>query len=208
MEPIGVALQELHNKTNSNFHILNKLVSFQLFDIERGDMKTMSDLILYAENTRSLTFYLFLHILGIDNKDAYTAASHLGRCYGIIDVLRKMLYYLIHHRWYIPSELLLKHNLFFDRIYNPRVEGIVVDEFYDVILEIAAHAKKHLDVSRTLKDKLPQHAHRALLFGIDAEEYLTKLEKENFDIFLEDFRRISYVKVPYKILKAAKGGYY
>ena len=208
VEPIGVALKELHTKTNANFHILNKIVSYQLFDIERGEMKTMNDLTIYAENTRSQTFYLFLHILGIDNKDAYSAASHLGKWYGIIDVLRKMLYYIIHHRWYVPSELLLKHNLFFDRIYNPRVEGIVADEFYDVILEVAAHAKKHLEVSRSFKDKLPQHAHRALLFGIDAEDYLNEIEKANFDIFIEDLRRISYVKIPYKILKAAKGGYF
>jgi hypothetical protein len=39
----------------------------------------------------------------------------------------------------------MKHNLFFDRIYS-RIggEGIVVDEFYDVVLELGAYAKKHI----------------------------------------------------------------
>lgn len=122
--------------------------------------------------------------------------------------MRKMQYYLIQHRQYIPADLLLKHNLYFDRIYNPQVEGLVADEFFDVILEIAAHAKKHLEVSRSFKSKLPKNAHLALLHGIDAEQYLTELEKLNFDIFDDNFRRMSYFKTPYKIVRAARGGYY
>lgn len=140
-EPIGVALKELKKKTQVNFDLLHRLVSYQLFDMERMEMKNMNDLTIYAENTRSLTFYAYLHVLGIDDSNAYSAASYIGRWYGIIDVLRKMQYYLINGRHYIPSDLLLKHNLYFDRIYNPRVEGLVAEEFFDVILEIAAHAK-------------------------------------------------------------------
>lgn len=207
-EPIGVALKELRNNTNANFDLLHRLVSYQIFDLERSEMKDMNELANYAENTRSLTFYLYLHILGIDDKSAYSAASHMGRCYGIIDILRKMQYYLINHRYYLPSDILLKHNLYFDRIYNPRVEGLVAEEFFDVILEIAAHAKKHLEISRTYSDKLPKHAHRALLFGVEAEDYLNKLEENNFDVFDASFKRISYVKLPYKILKSAKAGKY
>lgn len=207
-EPLGVALKELYTNTNVNFDLFHRLVSYQLFDLERSEMTTMNDLTSYAENTRSLTFYLYLHILGIDDSNAYSAASHIGRCYGIIDVLRKMQYYLINHRSYLPTDILLKHNLYFDRIYNPRVEGLVAEEFFDVVLEIAAHAKKHLEVGRSFKDKLPPHAHRALLFGVEAETYLKDLEENNFDIFNDHFRKISYVKIPYKILKAAKKGEY
>ncbi|CAI2372567.1 unnamed protein product [Moneuplotes crassus] len=207
-EPIGIALSEVYKNTNANFDLLHRMISYQLFDLERSDMQSMNDLTNYAENTRSLTFYLFLHILGINDKNAYKAASHMGRCMGIIDVLKKMQYFLINHRSYLPSDILLKHNLFFDRIYNPRVEGLVADQFYDVVLEIAAHAKKHLEVSRTFKDKLPKHAHRALLFGVEAESYLTELEDYNFDIFDDHFRRISYIKMPYRILKASKNESY
>ena len=207
-EPIGVAVGELFKKTNVNFDLLHRIISYQLFDLERSEMKTVNDLTVYAENTRSLTFYLYLHILGIDDENTYKAASHMGRWYGIIDVLRKMQYYLINHRSYLPTDLLLKHNLFFDRIYNPRVEGLVAEEFFDVILEIAAHAKKHLEVARSLSGKLPKHAHRALLFGVEADVYLTDLEEQNFNIFDDHFRRISYIKIPYKILRASKKGQY
>ena len=54
----------------------------------------MKELEVFGENTRSLSLYLNLHILGIDSREANLAASHLGRCLGICDVLKKTPYYL------------------------------------------------------------------------------------------------------------------
>ena len=68
----------------------------------------MKELEVYAENTRSLLLYLNLHLLRIDDKNALSAASHLGRCIGICDVLKKIPFYLAKNRSYMPNELLLK----------------------------------------------------------------------------------------------------
>lgn len=68
----------------------------------------MKELEVYAENTRSLLLYMNLHLLRVDDKDALTAASHLGRCIGICDVIKKIPFYLAKHRSYIPHEVLLK----------------------------------------------------------------------------------------------------
>ena len=104
---------------------------------------------VYAENTRSLTLYLQFHMLNIDDRNASLAASHLGRCLGICDVIKKTPYLIAMHRGYIPTDLMLKHNLYYDRIYDKiGGEAIVVDEFYDVLLELAAYAKKHLEMAR------------------------------------------------------------
>ena len=62
----------------------------------------MTELEIYAENTRSLLLYLNLHLLRIDASNALSAASHIGRCLGICDVLKKIPYYLAKHRSYIP----------------------------------------------------------------------------------------------------------
>ena len=50
----------------------------QLFDLERTEVDEMMEIEIYAENTRSLLFYLNLHLLNIQNKDAFIAASHIG----------------------------------------------------------------------------------------------------------------------------------
>lgn len=68
----------------------------------------MRELEIYGENTRSLLLYLNLHLLRIDNADALTAASHLGRSIGICDVIKKIPFYLAKHRGYIPHETLHK----------------------------------------------------------------------------------------------------
>ena len=128
----------------------------------------MRELEVYGENTRSLMLYMNLHLLSIDDKNANLVASHLGRALGICDVIKKSPYYLAVHRGYLPIEILNKHNLFFDRIWSRNGgEAIVVDEFYDVILELAAYARKHVQAARVIHEQspLPLHAHRAFLFA-------------------------------------------
>ena len=68
----------------------------------------MTELEVYAENTRSLLLYLNMHLLRIDDTNALSAASHIGRCLGICDIIKKMPYYLALHRGYIPQDVLLK----------------------------------------------------------------------------------------------------
>eukprot|EP00351_Strombidinopsis_sp_SopsisLIS2011_P000299 CAMPEP_0116879740 /NCGR_PEP_ID=MMETSP0463-20121206/11559_1 /TAXON_ID=181622 /ORGANISM="Strombidinopsis sp, Strain SopsisLIS2011" /LENGTH=105 /DNA_ID=CAMNT_0004529401 /DNA_START=652 /DNA_END=965 /DNA_ORIENTATION=+ len=103
-------------------------------------------------------------------------------------------------RGYLPTEVLIKNNVYFENIWRKTGgEGIIADEFYDVILEIAAYAKKHLELSRELRDKLPKNSHRALILAIEAEEFLKDLEAANFDPFDDSLRKISYVQTPYKL---------
>ena len=84
------------------------MINFQLFDIERGDIQSMTELEVYAENTRSLLLYLNLHLLRIDDTNALTAASHIGRCLGICDIIKKLPFYLAQHRGVLPQDILLK----------------------------------------------------------------------------------------------------
>ena len=106
--PVAVVLEDAKKNTNINFALLQRMVDYQLFDIDRGDIQSMTELEIYAENTRSLLIYLNLHLLKIDDSDALTAASHIGRCLGICDVLKKTPFYLAVHRGYLPQDLLLK----------------------------------------------------------------------------------------------------
>ena len=98
--------------------------------------------------------YMNLHLLSIDDQQANLIASHLGRCLGICDILKKTPYYLAVHRNKIPLEIMARHNVFNDRIYN-RTGGVAIvkEEFYDAVLEVAAYARKHLQIVREIKHK-------------------------------------------------------
>lgn len=73
---------------------------------------------------------------------------------------------------------------------------------------VAAYAKKHLELGREHASKLPKHTNRAFLLAVEADTFLTDLETHNFDIFDEKFRKKSYLKLPYRIYKAASNNYY
>ena len=60
--------------------------------------------------------------------------------------------------------------------------------FVKVLYRVAAYAKKHLEVGREYKDKLPKHTHRAFLMAVEADYFLKELEEKNFDIFDTSFR--------------------
>ena len=161
----------------------------------------MRELEVYAENTRSLMLYFNLHLLGIDDSNANLCASHVGRALGICDVIKKTPYYLAVHRGYLPTEILNKHNLFYDRIWSRQgEEAIVADEFYDVILELAAYAKKHVEAARKIhkENPLPPHAHRALLLALESDIFLEKLENNNFNVFDGIIRQNSHIRVPFR----------
>lgn len=167
----------------------------------------MKELEVYAENTRSLMLYMNLHLLGVDDDNANKIASHLGRALGICDVIKKTPYYLAVRRGYIPTEILLKHNLFYDRIWS-RVggESIIADEFFDVLLELGAYARKHVEEARLVasQEELKPHCHRAFLLAQEIDYFLNLLENHNFNIFEQVFRKNSLIKVPYAFYSAAK----
>lgn len=102
-EPIAAMLKHIKvTKPHVNLQLLQRMVDYQLFDLERGDMQSVKELEVYAENTRSLMLYLQLHLLGVDDHNATLAASHVGRSLGICDVLKKTPYYIAVGRRYLP----------------------------------------------------------------------------------------------------------
>lgn len=82
------------------------------------------------------------------------------------------------------------------------------EEFYDVVLEVASYAKKHLEEGRSYSDQLPKNSHKALLLAIEADQFLKDLEEHNFNIFDDAFRKKSFFKMPYAMYQGAKKGYY
>ena len=193
------------------------MLYYQMYYMDKGEMRYTRDLEILAENTRSMQIFLNLHLLNIDNKDAYMAASHMGRCAGLCDITRLMPYYFLKQATIIPDELLTKHATSYTMLWDQTTHGKLSEKFFDIVLEyesackcirIASYAKKHLEIARSFKEKLPAHAHRPLLIGIWCEYYLKQLEACNFNVFDPSLQKTSYLKLPKQINTAAKNGTY
>jgi len=57
-------------------------------------------------------------------------------------------------------------------MWSKNFDGIMSEEFYDVVLEVAAYAKKHLELGKDLQSKLPKNSHLAMLLAVEAEFFL------------------------------------
>jgi hypothetical protein len=93
----------------------------------------MEDLEIYAENTRSLLLYLNLNLLNIDDKNAYLAASHIGRGVGIVDTLKKLPGLFKLNINMLPLSVVDKVGAHSFNLWDRH--GSVSDEFYDAVLE-------------------------------------------------------------------------
>jgi len=206
-EPILISLKDTLQSTGIRKTTLFRIIDFQYFDIERaGAINSMDELEIFAENTRSLLIYMTLNLLQIDNKDAYIAASHIGRGVGIVDVLKKMPALMKIHVNQIPSDIVYKYGASMITLWDRH--GQIKDQFYDCILEIAAYAKKHIEIGRTYKDKLPKNTHIAFLQAVEAYDWLLELEQYNFDVFEPRLAKISSRKIPKKMIEYGKKGEY
>ena len=85
-----ILLKEAFEKSPIRKELLFRMIDFQFFDLERNsEMRTMEELEVYAENTRSLLIYLNLHLINIKDQEAYVAASHIGTSRVIIYIFLK-----------------------------------------------------------------------------------------------------------------------
>ena len=98
-----------------------------------SELNTMEDLEVYAENTRSLLLYLNLNLMNVKDRNAFIAASHIGRGVGIVDVLKKLPGLFRLNVNMLPQSIIDKNGGHTFSLWDRH--GSVSEEFYDCILE-------------------------------------------------------------------------
>jgi phytoene/squalene synthetase len=206
-EPILIGLKETLKTTPIRKDTIFRMIDYMFFDLERsGEIYSIEDLEIFAENTRSLLLYLTLNLFQVDSRDAFLAASHLGRGIGMVDCLKKMPALLKMNINQIPVDLINKNGASIISLWDRH--GSIKDQFFDCILEVAAYAKKHIEIGRTFKEKLPKNTHIAFLQAVESYDWLLELEKFNFDVFEPSLSRLSTRTTPKKMMEFGKKGNY
>jgi hypothetical protein len=80
--------------------------------------------------------YLNLNLLQINDKEAFYAASHIGRGVGMVDVLKQLPVLIRNYHNFIPQEVMEKNGCNYLSLWDRH--GMVSEEFYDCILEYLA----------------------------------------------------------------------
>eukprot|EP01016_Furgasonia_blochmanni_P034097 TRINITY_DN3639_c0_g1_i12.p1 TRINITY_DN3639_c0_g1~~TRINITY_DN3639_c0_g1_i12.p1 ORF type:complete len:357 (+),score=61.74 TRINITY_DN3639_c0_g1_i12:171-1241(+) len=205
-EPVSICLHHACKANVIPSQLVMNLINAKRTEINTPDTADLAQFESVCEQSRLALFYLFLKLLRIDptkSEPLTRVVQHVAKSIGMADQIKLVPYNLRKYKLYFPQETLTRHNVSVRNLWD-RIQGKPNDDLYDAVLEVAAHAKMHLDEAKKIKEPLPEHSFRALLQAVETEYFLDSLEKVNFDIFNKGVHGTSYVSVPYKIHTAAR----
>ncbi|KAH9638703.1 hypothetical protein HF086_013975 [Spodoptera exigua] len=139
--------------------------------------KSLEEIEKYAEESVSSIYYLLLSVAGLKDVHADHAASHLGKAQGITNILRSVHVSSRQKVVFLPMDILMKYQLSQENV----LRCTDSEQMRNAVFEIASRANSHLDKAR--KISVPETAKQIFLPGIAVHNYLTKLQKRNFNIF-------------------------
>eukprot|EP00026_Physarum_polycephalum_P009922 Phypoly_transcript_10060.p1 GENE.Phypoly_transcript_10060~~Phypoly_transcript_10060.p1 ORF type:complete len:377 (+),score=58.60 Phypoly_transcript_10060:159-1289(+) len=177
--PVARALSSAISECKLSRQWFKNLVDQREKDLVDIQPRTMDELQRYVEGTAGCLNYLALEMLGIKDVKVDHAAVHLGVAEGLVTLLRGTVHHTKHHKIYFPVDLTTKYEVVPESLFN----GEIPPYFRDLVFEVASIAKAHLDKSRTFHSSVPSHAIPAFLPSVFVDDFLMRLEKNNFNIF-------------------------
>ncbi|XP_060576565.1 NADH dehydrogenase (ubiquinone) complex I, assembly factor 6-like [Ruditapes philippinarum] len=176
--PVAIAASRAIAKHKLSKIWFTRILEERAKQVDQDMNRTVKNVEDSAENTVSALTYLLLECAGIKDVNADHAASHIGRCQGLVTLLRATAYHASKNKVYIPIELLIKHNVSQEQILRCKEDQNVKDVMYD----IACVAHSHLETARALKD-VPKGAYPILLNTYICDKYLKDLQLADFNVF-------------------------
>mmetsp|Transcript_15572 Transcript_15572/g.39605 ORF Transcript_15572/g.39605 Transcript_15572/m.39605 type:complete len:199 (-) Transcript_15572:1230-1826(-) len=147
-------------------------------------VRTLETLEQHAEQVHASLYYLVLESCKVTQPEALDAAGHMGKGVGLATLLRDVSEDARKDKVYLPTDLCRKHKLNYGQVQ----QGYNSDELSEVIFQVAARAKGHLDEAKRRHGALPSALKPFLLPCVPALDYLERLERVNFAPFTNDLQ--------------------
>ena len=160
---------------------------------------SINDIEKYAENTHSSLLYLYNEAFGFKDVKLDHVASHLGRSIGLSTLLRATPHNLISRRFYLPSQLMAKHNLSTQDL----LTGKGFDKLQNVVFDVASAANTHLSTARSLSKDMDKSPALSYLFlsSTPTELWLKNLETADFDLYNAKLHQRNW-RLPFALFRA------
>ncbi|XP_035446104.2 NADH dehydrogenase (ubiquinone) complex I, assembly factor 6 homolog isoform X1 [Spodoptera frugiperda] len=171
---------------------LEKLITSRSNMNKAKYFKSLEDIEKYAEESVSSVYYLLLGIGGVKDVHADHAASHLGKAQGITNILRSVHVSSRQKVVFLPMDILMKYELSQENV----LRCTDSEQMRNAVFEIASRANSHLEKAR--KIIVPETARQIFLPATAVDNYLTKLQKRNFNIFDRSLLQASPI-LPFKL---------
>jgi len=177
--PIARALAEAVSTHKLSKHFFKTIIHKRDNDVRDIQPRTMDDLQSYVEGTASCLMYLSLECLGLKDMKTDHAAFHLGVAEGLVTLLRGTAFHAKNRKIYFPVQLTTKYEVIPENLFR----GEIPPHFADLVWDVASTAKVHLEKARAFRSSVPPEAVPAFLYSVVVEDFLTRLQKSDFNVF-------------------------
>lgn len=175
-EPLAEVVRD---RALSRGHI-DRLIDARAFDLYDETPSTVASLVDYADGTSATLSLLSLELLGAADDDAATAAARdVGIAWSIVGLIRAMPHHLRQGRVYLPAELQRQFGVDGNDLRELRES----DALARAIGALADVARGKLAEARSHRRDVPAAARPALLHGILADGYLSRMRRAGYNIY-------------------------
>ncbi|WP_417836542.1 phytoene/squalene synthase family protein [Thalassospira tepidiphila] len=162
---------------------LEAIVAAREFDLEDRQPATQQELDRYIDQTSGQISVLASRLLGAGGDDADHAARLAGNAYGLVGIMRAIVFHGRSKRLYLPKDRMEHHEVAQGDVFEFRKK----QEIREFIRELAELARARIAEARKHRRALPKQAHAAALPVVLADGYLRKLAKSGYDPFSAEF---------------------
>jgi phytoene synthase len=162
---------------------LDALIDAREFDLEDTAPKDLDELDLYVDRTSGKLAVLAASLLGARSDESLEAARLAGQAYGLVGILRAIVFHGRAKRLYLPTETMDRHGVKQGDIFEFRS----TDSVKEMTGALASHAWLRIARARKSRKALPKSVLPAALPLILGEGYLRKLRKTGHDPFSAEF---------------------
>ena len=180
--PVAVQLYRTIKQKQPSIQLFQKLIDSREQFLSDKPFNSLEDVDKYGEDAFSGVYLLLLELQNNKNGHIKHAATQLGKCEGLITLLRALPYNAARRRCYLPTQLLAERGVSAEKVI--RCSGDSVPADITVIIEmIAARAEQYLENCRFRKKYLSSSEKLLLLPAVSADQYLTKLSKTQCNVW-------------------------
>jgi phytoene synthase len=189
-----------HRLTRAHF---DRMIDTRERDLADEPPATLAALEDYAEGTAAALLYLALEVLGVTEPGARASAREVGIAYALAGLLRAMPSHARAGRCYIPADIAARTGLD-PEDYTGRRDTRALRAAAAAIAEAAAG---HLRAAKRNRREVPRSARAAMLSGIVAARFLTRLRRADYNPFAPNLATPDPLQSWRLVAAALRGGF-
>ena len=181
--PVAIQLYRLIKNHRPSRELFRRMIKSREQFLSDKPFSNLEEVEAYSDQAFSSVYLLLLELLSGCSGHAKHAATQLGKCEGLVTLLRATPFNASKRRCYLPTDLLLEQGVSAERV----IRGGEEDESINRVVEIiASRAQQHLESCRFRMKYLNTEHKLLLLPAVVMDSYLERLSKAKCNVWAKE----------------------